>query len=154
MRAVQACRGEAFGKALEAGSWRPVVGIPLLDASLSRSQALNPARSTYSNVFPTHADLRRAGPGVVRLSVRVRGWGQGQHHPVQNRPEKFEKGGVVGDCSMAARLKGAKTSRSSSTCLTTRSVTSSARLSTTSETMFLTVQGPLPDRADRCSRPA
>lgn len=107
VRAVQALRGEAFWKALEAGSWEAGGWDPkLLDASLSRSHELNPARSTYSNVFPTHADLRRLAPESYAYRFEYADGLKASIIQLKTGRKNSEKGGVVGDCSMAARLKG------------------------------------------------
>jgi len=104
VRSVEALRGERFWKALEAGSWdQGGWDRELLDAALSRSNQLHPARESYSNIFPSAADLRRRAPDSyayryeyadgLRVSI------------VQFQPGSGPDGGpVVGDCNMAARL--------------------------------------------------
>ena len=59
VKAVQALRGDAFWKALEAGSWEAGGWDPqLLEAALCRSNQLKPARASYSHVLPTTDDLK------------------------------------------------------------------------------------------------
>ncbi len=63
VRAVQAFKGDAFWKALEAGSWDAGGwDAELLDSALARSHQLTPARATYNHVFPTRADIKRMAP--------------------------------------------------------------------------------------------
>jgi len=102
--AVEAFRGERFWTALQAGSWQAGGWDPeLLEASLSRSNQLNSARATYSNVLPTTEDLKRLAGGSYAyrfeyadgLKVSIVQFQAGPDQPA---------GGVVGDCNMAARL--------------------------------------------------
>jgi len=106
VKAVQALRGDAFWKALEAGSWEAGGWDPqLLEAALCRSNQLKPARATYSHVLPTTDDLKRLAPASyayrfeyadgLKATILQFQPGQGQSN-----------GGVVGDCNVAARLKG------------------------------------------------
>ncbi|MSR60483.1 MAG: hypothetical protein EXS05_23055 [Planctomycetaceae bacterium] len=98
VRAVQALRGESFWQALESGSWNAGGWDPkLLEACLCRSNQLNPSRSTYSNVFPSNADLRRLAPESYAYRFE---YSDGFKASVI----QFQGGGVVGDCSVAARL--------------------------------------------------
>lgn len=104
VRAVQALRGDAFWQALEAGSWQAGGWDPrLLEACLSRSNQLNPARATYSNVFPTHADLRRLAPASYAYRFEYADGLKATIIQFQAGPAQTG-GGVVGDCSVAARL--------------------------------------------------
>lgn len=106
VRAVQALRGEAFWKALESGSWDAGGWDPkLLEACLSRSHQLNPARPTYSNVFPSNADLRRLAPESYAYRFEYADGLKASIIQFQQSRGKPE-GGVVGDCNVAARLKG------------------------------------------------
>lgn len=99
VRAVEAFRGERFWKAIEAGSWKAGGWDPrLLEAALTRSNQLNPARPTYSNVFPTIDDLRRLAPDSYAYRFE---YADGLKASIV----QF-KGNVVGDCNVAARLKG------------------------------------------------
>src|SRR5713226_5126844 len=61
---VQAYRGEKFWDALREGVWPRA----LMDAALSRSHTLVPARAGFNNVFPTVDDMRR----LVRDPVAYR----------------------------------------------------------------------------------
>jgi hypothetical protein len=106
VRAVEAFRGDRFWKAMEAGSWDAGGWDPqLLEACLSRSNQLNSPRATYSHVLPTIEDLRRLAADSyayrfeyadgLRVSI------------IQFSPTPgMVGGGVVGDCSVAARLQG------------------------------------------------
>jgi hypothetical protein len=98
VRAVQALRGESFWKALESGSWNAGGWDPkLLEACLCRSNQLKPARPTYSNVFPSNADIRRLAPDSYAYRFE---YSDGLKASII----QFQGGGVVGDCSVAARL--------------------------------------------------
>ena len=105
VKAVQALRGDAFWKALEAGSWEAGGWDPqLLEAALCRSNQLKPSRASYSHVLPTTDDLKRLAPAAyayrfeyadgLKATILQFQPGQGQSN-----------GGVVGDCNVAARLK-------------------------------------------------
>src|ERR1044071_1688692 len=58
---VQAYRGEKFWDALREGVWPRA----LMDAALSRSHTLTPARPGFNNIFPTVDDMRRLSPNPV-----------------------------------------------------------------------------------------
>lgn len=104
VRSVQAIRGDAFWKALEAGSWEAGGWDPrLLEAALSRSNQLNPARATYSNVFPSNADLKRLAADAYAYRFE---YADGLKATIIQFQPGAAGGGVVGDCSMAARLAG------------------------------------------------
>jgi len=106
VRAVQALRGESFWKALECGSWEAGGWDKnLLEACLSRSNQLNPARPTYSHVFPSNDDLRRLAPESYAYRFEYSDGLKASIIQFQPRSRQRE-GGVVGDCSAAARLKG------------------------------------------------
>jgi hypothetical protein len=99
VRAVEALRGERFWKALEAGSWDAGGwDRKLLDSALSRSNQLTPSRETYSNVFPSTADLRRLAPDSYAYRIEYL---DGLRATVVQL-----RGKVVGDCNVAARLHG------------------------------------------------
>lgn len=99
VRAVEAFRGERFWKAMEAGSWKAGGwDSRLLEAALSRSNQLHSPRPTYSNVLPTTADLRRLAPDSYAYRFE---YADGLRASIV----QF-KGNVVGDCNVAARLKG------------------------------------------------
>ena len=99
MRSVEALRGERFWQALEAGSWEAGGwDRQLLDAALCRSNRLNPTKATYSNVFPTTDDLRRIAPGSYAYRFE---YADGLKATIVQLV-----GNVVGDCNVAARIKG------------------------------------------------
>ncbi|MCY2966675.1 MAG: hypothetical protein NT069_24110, partial [Planctomycetota bacterium] len=108
VKLVEAFRGERFWKALEAGSWDAGGWDPkLLEACLSRSNQLNPARETYSDVYPTVADLRRLAPESYAYRFESADGLRASILQFQPKPKpKQEGGGVVGDCNVAARTKG------------------------------------------------
>ena len=106
VRAVQAVRGERFWQALESGSWRAGGwDRQLLEAALCRSNQLNPARATYSNVFPTSQELRRLAPDAYAYRFEYADGLRASIIQFQAAPQQ-KGGGVVGDCNVAARLKG------------------------------------------------
>lgn len=97
--AVQALRGDAFWNALECGSWEKGGWDPkLLEACLSRSNQLHPARPTYSHVYPTREDLKRLAPDAYAYRFEYK-------DGLKVSIVQFEGGQVVGDCSVAARMK-------------------------------------------------
>ena len=99
VRSVEALRGERFWQALEAGSWEAGGwDRQLLDAALCRSNRLNPTKATYSNVFPTTDDLRRIAPGSYAYRFE---YADGLKATIVQLV-----GNVVGDCNVAARIKG------------------------------------------------
>ena len=99
VRSVEAFRGERFWKAMEAGSWEAGGWDPKLqEAALARSNQLNPARETYSHVYPSLADLRTLAPDSYAYRFE---YADGLRATIL----KF-KGTVVGDCNVAARMKG------------------------------------------------
>jgi hypothetical protein len=106
VRAVEALRGESFWKALESGSWDAGGwDRDLLEACLCRSNQLNPARSTYSHVLPTTKDLRRLAANSYAYRFE---YADGLKVSIIQfqRSSGQSAGGVVGDCNVAARLKG------------------------------------------------
>jgi hypothetical protein len=58
---VQAYRGDKFWDALREGVW----SRPLLEAALTRSHTLTPAREGFNDVFPTDDDMSRLVPDPV-----------------------------------------------------------------------------------------
>lgn len=99
VKAVEALRGDRFWKAMEAGSWDAGGWDPrLLEAALCRSNQLTPARATYGNVYPTLSDLKRMAPDSYAYRFE---YADGLKASII----QFV-GSVVGDCNMAARLKG------------------------------------------------
>ncbi|WP_406696277.1 hypothetical protein V5E97_35340 [Singulisphaera sp. Ch08] len=106
VRAVQALRGDAFWKALESGSWDAGGWDPkLLEACLSRSNQLIPARPTYNNVYPSNDDLRRLAPDSYAYRFEYADGLKASIIQFQAGRRKQTEG-VVGDCNAAARLKG------------------------------------------------
>ena len=106
VRAVQAVRGERFWQALKSGSWEAGGwDRQLLESALCRSNQLNPARATYSHVFPSTADLRRLAPDAYAYRFEYADGLRASIIQLQAAP-KQKGGGVVGDCNVAARLKG------------------------------------------------
>ena len=106
VRSVQALRGESFWQALESGSWQAGGwDSRLLEACLSRSNQLNPARPTYSHLRPTPEDLRRLAPDSYAYRFEYMDGLKASIIQFQAAPKQL-LGGVVGDCSVAARLKG------------------------------------------------
>ncbi|MSU35077.1 MAG: hypothetical protein EXS36_08170 [Pedosphaera sp.] len=101
VRAVEALRGERFWNAMAAGSWKAGGWDPrLFEAALARSNQLHSPRATYSNVFPTLDDLRRLAPDSYAYRFE---YADGLKASIV----QF-KGNVVGDCNVAARIKGGK----------------------------------------------
>ena len=104
IKAVEALRGERFFKGLEAGSWEGGGwDRRLLNAAISRSNTINPVRPDYGVVLPKTEDVRRMAPkshayrfeyidGTRATMIQLLG----------------PNGGVVGDCTVAARLEGGK----------------------------------------------
>ena len=106
VRAAQALHGDRFWQALESGSWEAGGwDRQLLEAALCRSNQLNPARATYSNVFPSTKDLRRLAPDAYAYRFEYADGLRASIVQFQAAPRQ-KGGGVVGDCNVAARLKG------------------------------------------------
>ncbi|MEX0979299.1 MAG: hypothetical protein WDZ48_10625 [Pirellulales bacterium] len=95
---MQALRGDAFWRALEAGSWDAGGWDPrLLEACLCRSHNLVPAKAGFNHVYPTVADLRRLIPNPVAYRFR---YADGLKASMLLLPA------LIGDITFAARLKG------------------------------------------------
>lgn len=106
VRAVEAFRGERFWQALKSGEWkRGGWDTRLLEAALSRSNQLHTVRETYSHTLPTVADLRRMAPESYAYRFEYADGMKATIVQFQAAPKQMD-GGVVGDCNMAARLKG------------------------------------------------
>lgn len=106
IRAVEAVRGDRFWKALEAGSWDGGGwDRRLMEAALSRSNTLNEVRPDYGVVFPQASDIRRMAPDSYAYRFEYTDGMKATILQFQPRPMQ-EDGGVVGDCTIAARLKG------------------------------------------------
>ncbi len=101
VRSVEAFRGERFWKAMNAGSWEAGGWDPrLIEAALSRSNQLKSARPTYSHAFPNTEELRRLAPDSYAYRFEYK-------DGLKASIVQF-RGDVVGDCNVAARLKGGR----------------------------------------------
>ena len=106
VRAVEALRGDRFWRGLEAGSWQAGGwDRNLLAAALSRCDTINPVRKGYGVVFPTTEDIRRLAPESYAYRFEYTDGLKATVIQFQRRPEQKD-GGVVGDRTFAARLKG------------------------------------------------
>ncbi|MFN8709531.1 MAG: hypothetical protein ACK526_23490 [Planctomyces sp.] len=104
--AVEAFRGDRFWKALNAGSWDAGGWDPkLMEAALSRSNQLKSPRPTYSNVMPTNDELKTMASDSYAYRFEYADGLKVTIIQFQAASGKDEIG-VVGDCNMAARLKG------------------------------------------------
>lgn len=104
--AVEAFRGDRFWKAFEAGSWQAGGWDPvLLEACFARSNQLKSARPTYSNVLPTTEDLKRMAGNSYAYRFEYADGLKVSIIQFQAAPGQTD-GGVVGDCNMAAGIKG------------------------------------------------
>ena len=106
IRAVEALRGERFLNALQSGSWEGGGWDPrLLEAALSRSNTINPPRENWGVVFPTTDDIRRLAAGSYAYRFEYADGMKATMIQFHAGPDQ-KNGGVVGDCTVAARLKG------------------------------------------------
>ncbi len=104
--AVEAIRGERFWKALAAGSWKAGGwDRQLFNAAISRSCKLNEVRVGYGVVFPNIADIRRLAPASYAYRFEYADGTKASVVQLQARPGQAD-GGVIGDCPVAARLRG------------------------------------------------
>ena len=92
---VQAFRGDKFWDALREGVWPR----PLMDAALSRSHTLTPARAGFTDIFPADDDLRR----MVRDPVAYR-----YQHADGLKCTMLLMDGLVRDFNFAAYVNGAR----------------------------------------------
>jgi hypothetical protein len=90
---VQAYRGENFWKACQDGVW----ARDLMEAALTRSHTLTPAREGFNDVFPTLDDMRR----LVKDPVAYR-----YEHEDGLRCTMLLMSGLVSDFNFAARIEG------------------------------------------------
>ena len=97
--AIQALRGDAVWKAMQAGSWEAGGWDPeLFEACLCRCQTLGQARQGFNHIHPTMAQI----PGLVRpdpIAYRV-------EYADGLKATMLLVEGLVGDFTFAARLKG------------------------------------------------
>ena len=134
--ALQALRGNAVWKALEAGSWQAGGWDPrLFEACLCRSQTLaQPA--TFSHRFPTRAQMRE----WVKDPVAYR-----FEYADGAKATMLLLNGLVGDFTFAARLKGQAEPLSTLFYLPpVPNVVYSAALMAKAEEMFTTGKAPYP----------
>lgn len=92
---VQAYRGDKFWDALREGVWPR----SLMDAALTRSHTLTPARPDFTNVFPTADDMRR----LVRDPVAYR-----YEHADGLKCTMLLMNGLVKDFNFAAYVNGSR----------------------------------------------
>jgi hypothetical protein len=90
---VQAYRGENFWKAHQAGVWP----YDLVEAALSRSHTLTPAREGFNNILPTVDDMRR----IVKDPVAYR-----YEHADGLHSTMLLMSGLVSDFNFAASIEG------------------------------------------------
>jgi hypothetical protein len=95
---LEALRGDAVWKALAGGSWDSGGCNPaLVEACLCRSQQLAPSRAGFSNDYPTPADMARLVKDPVAYRFQYRDG---------LRATMLLLNGLVGDITLAARIKG------------------------------------------------
>ncbi len=136
VRALQALRGEAVWKAMQAGSWEGGGWDPrLFEACLCRSQTLAQPE-TYSDRYPTPAQMRAwvKEPVLYRFEY-VDGL----------KASMILMNGLVNDFTFAARLKNRQEPLSTLFYLPPNpNVTYSAGLMANAEAMFMTGKPPFP----------
>ena len=134
--AMQALRGDAVWKAMDAGSWSAGGWDPqLFQACLSRSQTLAQP-STFSHRYPTAAQSRE----WVKDAVAYR-----FEYADGVKATMLMMNGLVGDFTFAARLKGEAEPLSTLFYLPpTPNVTYSASLMSKAEETFMTGKSPYP----------
>ena len=134
--AMQALRGEAVWKAMEAGSWEKGGWDPILfDACLTRTQTLAQPE-TFSDRYPTKAQMRE----WVKDPVAYR-----FEYADGVRATMLLMNGLVGDFTFAARIKGQAEPLSTLFYLPpVPNVVYSASLMSKAEETFLTGKPPFP----------
>ena len=134
--AMQALRGDAVWKAMEAGNWAAGGWDPkLFQACLSRSQTLAQP-DTFSHRYPTSAQIRE----WVKDPVAYR-----YEYSDGVKATMLMMNGLLGDFTFAARLKGESEPLSTLFYLPpTPNVTYSASLMSKAEETFLTGKSPYP----------
>jgi hypothetical protein len=95
VRAIQAYRGDKFWTALREGVWPR----PLMEAALSRSHTLTPARAGFNHILPSDEDLRR----LVKDPVAYR-----YEHADGLRCTMLLMSGLVKDFNFAAYVNGGR----------------------------------------------
>src|SRR5437773_6704831 len=95
VRWIQAYRGEKFWEALREGVWPK----PLMEAALSRSHTLTPARAGFNHVLPTAEDMRR----LVKDPVAYR-----YEHADGLKCTMILLGGLVKDFNFSAYVDGSR----------------------------------------------
>jgi len=134
--ALQALRGDAVWRALDAGDWSAGGWDPqLFAACLSRSQTLAQP-PTFSHRYPTNAQIRE----YVKEPIAYR-----FEYADGLKATMLLLNGLVGDFTFAARLTGETTPRSTLFYLPpTPNVAYSAGLMAQAERLFVTGQAPYP----------
>ena len=133
---IQAYRGEKFWDALREGVWPR----PLMDAALTRSHTLTPARPGFNHIFPSTEDLRR----LVRDPVAYR-----YEHADGLKCTLLLMNGLVRDFNFAAYVDGSREPWSTQMYLPmpdgrTTLANFFSPLVNHMETMFLTGRAPYP----------
>jgi hypothetical protein len=95
VRAIQAYRGDKFWTALREGVWPR----PLMEAALSRSHTLTPARAGFNHILPSDEDMRR----LVKDPVAYR-----YEHADGLRCTMLLMSGLVKDFNFAAYVNGGR----------------------------------------------
>ncbi|HTS28244.1 MAG TPA: hypothetical protein VMH81_20365 [Bryobacteraceae bacterium] len=95
VRAIQAYRGDKFWKALQEGVWPR----PLMEAALTRSHTLTPAREGFNHIMPADDDMRR----LVKDPVAYR-----YEHADGLRSTMLLMHGLVKDFNFAAYVDGGR----------------------------------------------
>ncbi len=133
---MQALRGDAVWKAMEAGSWQGGGWNPqLFEACLSRSQTLAQPE-TFSHRYPTPAQIRE----WVKDPVAYR-----FEYADGVKATMLLMNGLIGDFTFAAKLKGETEPLSTLFYLPpTPNVTYSASLMSKAEETFITGKSPYP----------
>ncbi len=134
--AMQALRGEAVWKAIEAGSWDNGGWDPrLFEACLSRSQTLTQP-DTFSHRYPTPSQIRK----WVENPIAYR-----YEYADGVKATMLMMNGLIGDFTFAARIKGESEPLSTLFYLPPNpNVTYSASLMSKAEETFLTGKSPHP----------
>ena len=134
--AMQALRGDAVWKAMEAGNWANGGWDPrLFEACLSRSQTLAQPE-TFSHRYPTPAQIRE----WVKDPIAYR-----FEYADGVKATMLMMNGLIGDFTFAARLKGEAEPLSTLFYLpSTPNVTYSASLMSKAEGTFMTGKSPYP----------